>query len=342
MSFLFRIAIALLCCCCCRAVAAQDTISPFQLLLQLPEDVVYKLDIDLSAIRKNRFSREWHDGALVVLSGDSTLHRFDIQVQVRGKMRRQTCTYPPLKIRFLPLPPPAPMLTLQEIKLVWSCKDTPENDQLVLKEAMMYELYNILTDQSYRIRHVTLTVTDRSQWGWEDTGPAFFIEPDAEMAARLNGAPYKPKVMPVNELQAAPYDRLCIFQFMIGNTDWKVQNSHNVRMVALRDGGLPLAVPYDFDYAGAVGANYAAPGEGIPIKSVLERYYLGLCREEGAYQPTFDLFRQKREAIIRRCEKFPGLTRRSRNEVVYYLQSFFEILDHPKRAQRVVAERCGR
>ena len=33
--------------------------------------------------------------------------------------------------------------------------------------------------------------------------------------------------------------------------------------------------PYDFDYSGIVDTDYAVPGEGVDIKSVRERAYLG-------------------------------------------------------------------
>ena len=94
MSIYYRIGATLLFLFLCRILPAQEDISPFQLLYQLPAEATLQLDIDLSAIRKGRFSREWHNGNLSVVTGDSVLRRFDVQVQVRGKMRRQTCSYP--------------------------------------------------------------------------------------------------------------------------------------------------------------------------------------------------------------------------------------------------------
>ncbi|MFC2096584.1 hypothetical protein ACFLQ3_02680 [Bacteroidota bacterium] len=39
-----------------------------------------------------------------------------------------------------------------------------------------------------------------------------------------------------------------------------------------------IPVPYDFDFAGLVNADYANPAEVLDIENVTERYFLGLCR----------------------------------------------------------------
>ena len=62
---------------------------------------------------------------------------------------------------------------------------------------------------------------------------------------------------------------------MIGNTDWSVGNSHNLQVLQLPEYDKGVPIPYDFDYSGFVGTNYAIPRSTLPIESVEERYFSG-------------------------------------------------------------------
>jgi hypothetical protein len=78
---------------------------------------------------------------------------------------------------------------------------------------------------------------------------------------------------------------------MIGNTDWSVPYLHNIRL--FDTGGARLQpVPYDFDHAGIVEANYARPAEQLPIHSVRQRMYRGLAYPAAIFQKVFDQFNQ--------------------------------------------------
>ncbi len=64
-------------------------------------------------------------------------------------------------------------------------------------------------------------------------------------------------------------DRMAIFNYMIGNTDWSVPNQHNVRILSQSNAERPnlgIIVPYDFDYTGLVNADYAVPIEQLGIE----------------------------------------------------------------------------
>ena len=64
-------------------------------------------------------------------------------------------------------------------------------------------------------------------------------------------------------------DRMAIFNYMIGNTDWSVPNQHNCKVLSDPNSArqnLGLIVPYDFDYCGIVNAPYAIPHEDFGIK----------------------------------------------------------------------------
>ena len=74
------------------------------------------------------------------------------------------------------------------IKLVSHCRDRDDDEQDVLKE---YRTFNLLTDESFRVRLARITYVD----GEDDDDPvvryAFFIEEAEAMAERLGGRTWR-------------------------------------------------------------------------------------------------------------------------------------------------------
>jgi hypothetical protein len=78
---------------------------------------------------------------------------------------------------------------------------------------------------------------------------------------------------------------VALFEFMIGNTDWFIQNRHNLEFVVVPGHNLLVPIPYDFDYSGLVNAPYAVHHTSLELPSVEIRYYQGWCySEEGSEQ----------------------------------------------------------
>ncbi len=321
------------------ATAANPVLSPFQMLSQYDSLEVW-LEMEVKKVRRERNPEVWHPATFKIQKGGATLREFAVQVQPRGNNRRATCDMPPLKIRF-PLDSQLPdsLRETYTLKMVAPCKLGANLEALVLKECLLYELYGLLTPESFKTKIASVTLKDR----YKKNAPApvfcFFIETEAELADRLHYKTIKPKVMSPRGLDAAAFDRVCVFQYMIGNTDWTTYNRHNMRLLISNESAV-IAIPYDFDYAGAVDAPYAVPQEGAPIESVQQRYFFGLCRPEGEYQRTFDLFLSKKAAILQRCDDFPYLPKNARQDLKKFVASFFPILENPRSARREILEHC--
>jgi len=123
---------------------------------------------------------------------------------------------------------------------------------------------------------------------------------------------------------------MAIFNYMIGNVDWAVGNQHNV--VVLQSGqsdrpDLGICIPYDFDYSGIVDTDYAVPGEGVDIKSVRERAYLGLCREKQDFEKALKEFSDNKDAIYGVIRDFPYLKEKSKTDMIKYLDGFYSQFD---------------
>ena len=160
------------------------------------------------------------------------------------------------------------------------------------------------------------------------------------MATRLNARCAKPKRLRSKYIYAEQLDKMNLFQYMIGNTDWSAIGSHNVRLIKCKDYPLPLPIAYDFDYAGLVNAPYAVHGEGIDLEHITERLYLGMCREAGELEKQIPLFQEKKATFYQIIKDFPYLDKKEKKEMIAYLDDFYKVLNNPKSFSRNITGHC--
>ena len=273
-------------------------------------------------------------------NGNQITH--DIEMKSRGNMRLKTCYFPPIRIKLSDSTLSSNNLKpYPKLKLVVGCKGGESYEQLLLKEYLAYKINNIITDQSFRVQLLELTMTDSEGKVDDRTSYAFAIEDQDEMAERLGGILFEPKSVSRRALQKDAYDVLALFQFVIGNTDWFVLNKHNTKYVRLENPPAIVPIAYDFDFAGLVNAPYAVPNEKMPISSVLQRFFIGDCKEEGGYSEAIDKLLSKKTEIFELVQGFAQLTDRSRDFLIKFLTESFEILEDPKKVQKEFGKGCG-
>ena len=135
-------------------------------------------------------------------------------------------------------------------------------------------------------------------------------------------------------------DKLTIFQFMIGNLDWSVPNRHNIKILSPKETGLPIAVPYDFDYAGIVSTPYAKPPDNMDIPNVRTRVFRGLCRFDNGYSETLDYYKTLKPEFFELIKSSNYLSDKSKKSVDKYLASFYTILENPKLLSKKITTVC--
>ena len=301
------------------------------------------IETDLKRLQTDKADEAWQPAVFKVLKGDSVAWQMDVQVAARGNMRKKNCDFPPVKIRFYKQKPDNDSIAeLNELKLVTSCSNTQQNEEWVQREYLLYELYNLITDQSFRVKSADIRFEDPDKKGRSVSGFSFFIESSDELAARLQGKPMKPRVGSTRSLESTSDDRLCLFEFMIGNTDWSVRARHNIKIIYLGPTGPIIAVPYDFDYSGAVGTDYAVPNGDYPIQSVKERYFLGLCRPAAHYRQLFDFYLAKENILLEHIGQAAILPANSRRQMAEYMGGFFKTLKDPRLAKRDILQNCNK
>lgn len=207
-----------------------------------------------------------HLATLTFLDNQHQTVMLPLTLKVRGNFRRNqaNCTFPPLLIDF---PKKATRKTLfahqNRLKLVTHC----QVDEWVVREFLVYKLYNLLTDLSFQAQLARVTYADSTSKRSAETHWAFLLEDDDDLAKRN-----RMKISSVKQTTMVYTDSLqtatmAVFEYMIGNTDWSVPYLHNIILVD-KGGHYTLPVPYDFDHAGIVDASYARPPEQLGLQSV--------------------------------------------------------------------------
>lgn len=329
--------------CASRLPAQTDTLYNIFNRLQQFDPLEVVIETDIKKLRSGAGPEtQWQSGVFKIMKDNAAVFEQKVQVAARGNMRKKTCHFPPVKIRFYEHKMKNDSLEdVNELKVVVACRNTNEDDQYVLKECLVYKLYNLLTEESFRVKEASVRFVSPGKKKGGVVSTAFFIESEQELASRLGGRPIKPRIISPKGLDSVSYDRMCLFQFMIGNTDWSTYTRHNIKTIGFK-GRPAIAVPYDFDYSGLVSTDYSIPSPDLPLKTVQERYYLGFCRSNASFSALFKEFLARKEAILAVCEQAPRLEKVNRRQMHDYLNEFFDILEDPRQAKVQIIQNCNK
>lgn len=287
---------------------------------------------DFRQLKKKRQKKVYQPATATVEFPGTAPVTENIELAARGEFRRTTCVYPPVILNFKN--PKAPKLSsLKKMKLVSGCSTSSYDEELVLKEYLVYKMYNMLTDFSFGVRLVKVNYKDVNSKIKEYSQYGFLIE-DVDDVAKRNGCrEYNKPVLYGSVVDRTQMTLVSMFQYMIGNTDWSLPNKHNLRFVQLRQDTIsyPYIIPYDFDYCGLVDAPYAVPQPEFGIEKVTNRYYRGLARAKEEVEPLIELFKEKREFLTALVQNFELLKPKVRESMIDYIDSFYKDLDDKRK-----------
>lgn len=312
-------------------------------LFQTDTPLVFQLTTDLRALLRDRGAERPERPGLLHLANAADSTMLEVELRTRGIFRLKHCTFPPLR---LDLPRTktegTPFAGQDKLKLVTHCRGDRSFDRLVLREYALYRAFAALTDSSLRTRVARVTYVDSAR---ADTvrRVAFLIEAEEDLARRIGA-----EVMELGNVhdmltEAAYMTLVAVFQYMIGNTDWSVWGRHNITILRDTAGtGRLLAVPYDFDFSGAVNAPYATPPPQLPIRTVRERLYRGYCQADTVLNDVLARFRGAKDRIYAAVRETPGLDPRDVRDLLAYFDDFYATLDNPGALRRDIVRRCRR
>lgn len=294
-------------------------------LINYQEVIKINLSFDLSCLQENRRDKEDHPGILQFIDQNGQKQNWQVDIRLRGRFRRQRCQeMPPLTIDFSKKELlKAGLAPFDDMKLVTYCMD---NDQAareaLIREYITYKLYNQLTEMSFRVQLVKMTVKDTGS-GKKTTQMAFLIEDTAQLRDRL-GAKKMEDFRVRHKIQFQPHAlrMTTLFQYMIGNQDWGLTISKNVKY--LMRANQVIVVPYDFDFSALVNASYAMPAEGMEKPLTYGRAYLGFQEDPKDLRSTFNEMLGKRTKMIQVIRQCKYLRATAKKEMEAYLNFFFE------------------
>jgi len=287
------------------------------------------LRFDLTHYTKKKPKEEYLKALLTYHINENDSINREIKLKSRGEFRNGYCAFPPVMVNFKKAGFVKEDLNkISKMKLVTHCQKGNETN--LLKEYLIYKLFNVLTDSSFRVRLLKINYINTYKKSKPIVSYGFFIEPVPSLTERIKCIEVEAINLTQKNIQPEYMDRAAIFNYMIGNTDWSVPNQHNLKVFTIPGSPTPelgMVIPYDFDYSGMVNAHYAVPAEGLKISSVRDRIYLGVCRERGDYESAIREFAEKKDAFYRVIREFKYLDEKTKKDMMRYLDEFYSGFD---------------
>ncbi|MGI9203475.1 MAG: hypothetical protein ACR2Q3_05675 [Woeseiaceae bacterium] len=303
----------------------------------------------LTTLQKERSDEDYLDGQFSYTDEVGEVQSFDLKIRARGRYRRQkkTCSFPPVRLNFRTGQVEGSLLDGQDkLKLVTHCKSRDSHQQYVLREYLAYRILQTLTEKSFSARLLKITYVDSES----DKDPinkyGFVIEDADDIGKRISLKEMDVKALSYNDLDAGFTNLINIYQYLIGNTDFSLIRGpdddnccHN--SVPFSAGGEITSIPYDLDFSGLVNAPYAEPHPRFKLRSVLVRKYRGQCSNNERLPETLSFIQSKRAEIYGLVDDLADLDKRSRKQVIGYLDSFFKDVSDEKTVQKKLIKGCS-
>jgi hypothetical protein len=327
-------------------LAAACTVAPLHALRAqrfFHSDSVFSFTVrtDFRALARDRdtVNAPWH-AATITWAGADGPKSVALRVKTRGAYRLRLCDLPPIRLRFTnDSVRGTPWHDLRRPKLATHCKDRDDYEQNLLHEYTLYRIYQVFTPLSYRIRLVRVTYEDASGSLPRVTRYGFILEDPDGFPSRVHATPLRQPGVRQSHLELQNAALLGVFEYFIGNTDWSVPGLHNVAL--MRVDSVMRAVPYDFDWSGAVDAPYVRPDPSLPIHAVRQRIYRGLCLEAEDLVPTLARFEALKDSIGAVYRAVPALDPRIVERAQRWYDEFYRAIANRSRfAERVVQVNC--
>ena len=330
------------------SVTAFDAHATTPLFPDNPDDATplqLTLSTDLDTLMRE--GAEEQAGTLT-LKSDEASQTFQIKVSPRGRSRQQRCRFFPLWLNFKKSEREGTLFAGQnKLKLVTHCNRTDSGKGYVGAEMLVYRLFNLLTDQSFRVRAVEMTYEDADS-GRTRAHPAFLIEHKKTLAKRLDATSVDDPNPRIRDLHPEFSNRLAMFQYMVGNTDFSLVQGHGpdecchnaVPFTIAGDERGIVSIPYDFDATGFVDVPYAAPIPSLGIKRLTQRLFRGYCDHNDLILGEIEHFQDMRSQIEDEIENFKDLPNPNKKKQLRFLEGFYKTIESERAQQKRLYNKC--
>ncbi|NJN41265.1 MAG: hypothetical protein HC811_02510 [Flammeovirgaceae bacterium] len=300
------------------------------------------LKLSIKDIKKITNDTTYAPSVLYYKASGESYDSIDMSIRTRGEFRLKKCYFPPLRIKMKKGDEKGTVFEgNKSLKLVVPCMTSSDNNMLIMREYLCYQIYEPITPYYFNTRLVNIDFTEESGKKTKQFQLAgFFIEDDDVVAERFNGEAredLKLHPMALHDTSAIRYE---FFQYMIANTDWSTTFQHNSKIL-LKGNNTFIPLAYDFDMAGFVNAPYATVSEGLGITKVTDRVYRGFCRAP-------ELFEYTRKQYLDAEPKMMGIldahksyfTDKEFDQTKQFLGEFFTILKSDSQFKTNIVNSC--
>ncbi len=319
---------------------ASDKVLPLYL-----EDGLLEIDLYFSfESLTNDVGKEpsYHD-AWITLKEQEGPDSLKIKIKARGSFRKNpdNCDFPPLFIQKDDEKWSESVFAGDnKLKFVSHCRTADEEfDQYVVQEYLMYKAYSMFSLYHFKVRLAKITYhnTDNDSLIYERIG--FFIEDKDDMAYRNDCRVIEVENLSARQVNQKEFKNLSFFQYMMMNNDWAVSLQHNIVLVIQSPSLIPVAVPYDFDWAGIINAPYDMPtAKNAPY--LPERNYKGVCKKRKELKPVIQTFNDRRSDIYNLYHNYPYLTEENKQRIISTLDEFYVIINTRKYLRKNIIKAC--
>jgi hypothetical protein len=299
------------------------------------------LEMDLKDLLAKKAKERFLPGTFTLTFKDGSSISEKVAASVRGNFRRETCYMPGLKVDFRK-DSTSRLSKLKELKLSNGCNSGDDAGQLVIKEYLVYKIYNLLTEKSLRVRMMSVSFKDITGKRKPYTQYGFLIEDIDDMAKRNKMVEIEGTQFYTEQTNREQMTLVTLFEYMIGNTDWSVPAYHNIKLIGPKDDKAvkPYVVAYDFDICGFVDPPYATIDEQLSdkITHVRERLNRGFPRGMEELKVTVKLFNDKKDKILNLIKNNEYLGQKEKNKAVDYIEEFYKTINKDSELQRIFVE----
>ena len=299
-----------------------------------------KLSGNIRAVLNDRGDNpQYHPLSFSYFEKDSNEVSMSMNIKTRGHFRKDkgNCNYPPLMLDLSKSnqPPSSLFYKQNKLKLVMPC----QGDEYVIREWLVYKLYNLITPKSFRARLAKLILDDASKKK-QTSFYGVLLEDEKQMAQRNHLIALETKSLKPQNTEMEAFLTMAVFEYMIGNTDWSVQYLQNIKLVAADASAAPTTVPYDFDHSGMVNAPYAHPAEELEMSSVMERRYRGYCIDMKQFDDIIALFNRLKKDFYNVYTNCSLLDAKYIKTITKYLDEFYATINDPKNLKKAFSYPC--
>lgn len=298
------------------------------------------LRLNITKYMKKNTKEPTQDAVLTFHFNDKDSLNKNVKVKYRGRFRFDNCGFPPMEISFKNhIHAYSDTDKIKKIKLVPHCDAGTLSDEYVLREYMVYKLFNIISDTSYKVRLLRINYTDTEKKKKTITQYGIFIEPDKILSQRIRANELDVNKLTQRYIRPDIMDKVSIFNYMVANWDWNIPNLQNVTVFKPYFDASPgsgIVVPYDFDMSGVVSPDYEVLPEEYGLRTSRDRIFLGMCRTREVFKKDLQFFLSKKDEMYKTINDFPYLNLRAKKDIISLLNTFYSQLDDERSMEFLI------